>query len=661
MNKFADVVALTNGDPKKSIFTYAMPEFEAADQIRIGSLVSIPYGKKEIRGVVISLHDTKPSFITKPISELLYESPVITTTLIETAQWMAEYYHEPLRNCIETAMIFKKKVRIPKTILKEPSISEKLPGVTLNPEQKIAFDKIVASLHLHTTFLLHGITGSGKTEIYLRTIDEVLKLGKQVVYLVPEIALTPQTITRVEERFPGKTSVLNSQVSDGERYTAFLGSFSGEKPIVIGSRSALFAPFPNIGLIIIDEEHDHSFKQEASPRYHAVETAKHMAEQLNIPLILGSATPRVEDFYLAKQNSSVQLLTLSERAMNAVLPKVKIVDMRTELKKRNFSTLSDDLENSLALALEKGEQSLLFLNKRGVASSLMCRMCGWTAQCPRCSIALTLHKEYADGQANMLVCHHCDYSTKMIYQCPDCDSLYIKPLGSGTERVEQDILKVFPNARILRMDRDTTTAKGSHEKIYVSFLNHEADILIGTQMITKGWDIPNVTLVGIVNADTALHMPSYSAAENSFSLITQVAGRAGRAQKQGTVILQSYTPEHYAVVTAAMHDYADFYTKEISFRKSLLYPPFSHLAQLVYCDEKQERAEYKAEVLFKKLDTVAKAFPTIEVLGPTTGIIPRLRNKWYYQILLKGDKKIIDQLIESVPSDWIIDIDPISA
>ncbi|MDQ3099331.1 MAG: primosomal protein N' [bacterium] len=660
MNKFADIVALTNGDPKKSVFTYGMPEFEAADLIQVGSLVSVPYGKKEIRGVVIALHDSIPSFPTRPISELIYETPVITSQLIDTARWMSEYYHEPLRNCIETVMIFKKKVRIPKAKIQKKMEIARNP-VILNTEQQTAFDQILTSINTHTTFLLHGITGSGKTEIYLQVMDAVIKQGKQVIYLVPEIALTPQTIKRVEERFPGKTSVLNSQVSDGERYAAFLGSITGEKPIVIGSRSALFTPFPRIGLIIIDEEHDHSLKQESSPRYNAVQTAKHMAEELKIPLILGSATPRVEDFYLSRESSTVQLLTLTERAMNAFLPKVTIVDMRVELKKRNFSTLSDDLESALALALEKGEQSLLFLNKRGVASSLMCRMCGWTAECPRCSIALTLHKEYASGLSNMLVCHHCDYQNKMIFQCPDCESLYIKPLGSGTERVEQDILKVFPKARILRMDRDTTTAKGSHEKIYLSFLNHEADILIGTQMITKGWDIPNVTLVGIVNADTALHMPSYSAAENSFSLITQVAGRAGRAQKQGTVVLQSYTPEHYAVTAAAMHDYADFYTKEIGFRKSLMYPPFSQLAQLVYCDEKQEKAEYKAEVLFKKLESTAKELQNIEVLGPTTGIIPRLRNKWYYQILLKGDKKSIDLLIETVPPDWTIDVDPISA
>ncbi len=661
MHTFADIVALTNGDPKKSIFTYAMPEFEAAELIQIGSYVSVPYGKKEIHGVVVALHDTTPSFITKPISELLYETPVLTTGLIKLAQWMSKYYHEPLRNCIDTVLIFKKKVRLPKVKpIKNVSL---VPRVVLNTEQKIAFDAI-ATVQQHTTFLLHGVTGSGKTEIYLQIMEEVLEKGKQVIYLVPEIALTPQTIKRVEERFPGKTSVLNSQVSDGERFAAFIGCTTGERPIVIGSRSALFSPFSNLGLVIIDEAHDHSFKQEASPHYHAVETAEQLTEELDIPLILGSATPRVSDYYKSTTKNDWRLLTLTERAMKAALPKVKIVDMRTELKKRNFSTLSDDLETALRLTLEKKEQSLLFLNKRGIASSLMCRMCGWTAECPRCSIALTLHKELFGSLNNMLLCHHCDYQTKMIHQCPNCESLYIKPLGSGTERVEQDILKVFPKARILRMDRDTTTQKGSHERIYTSFLNQEADILIGTQMITKGWDIPTVTLVGIVNADTALHMPSFSSAENSFSLITQVAGRAGRATKQGSVVLQSYNPEHYAVLAAAQHDYADFYTKEIGFRKSLSYPPFSHLAQLVYSDEKQERAEYKAEVLFKKIESLIKELSleeSVEVLGPTTGIIPRLRNKWYYQILLKGAKQTIDQLIDMVPNDWTIDVDPTSA
>ncbi len=662
--KYADIVALTNGDPKKSVFTYAMPEFEAAHLIQPGSLVAVPYGKKEIRGVVIKLHDTAPEFATKPISELIYESPVLTPELIETATWMAEYYHESLRDCIETVMIFRKKVRLPKQKKTAEAELARAP-VVLTPEQQTAFDVITSSLDSHATYLLHGVTGSGKTEVYLQIMEQVLAAGKQVVYLVPEIALTPQTIKRVEQRFPGKTSVLNSQVSDGERFAAFLGCITGERPIVIGSRSALFAPFHNLGLVIIDEAHDHSFKQEASPRYHAVRTAQQMAEVRSIPLILGSATPRIEDYFKPQSGAPHwKLLTLSERALNASLPKVKIVDMREELKKRNFSTLSDDLELALKQAMTKGDQALLFLNKRGVASSLMCRMCGWTAECPRCSIALTLHRELLGEFSNMLVCHHCDYQTKMVLQCPECESLYIKPLGSGTERVEQDIKKIMPQVRILRMDRDTTTTKGSHERIYHSFLKHEADILIGTQMITKGWDIPNVTLVGIVNADTALHMPNYSSAENSFSLITQVAGRAGRAEKQGNVILQSYNPDHYAVTAAAMHDYTDFFTKEIGFRKSLLYPPFSDLVQLVYCDEKQEKAEYKAEVLAKKLESTAKELgltEAVEILGPTTGIIPRLRNKWYYQLLLKGNKVDLDKLVAIVPNDWTIDVDPVSS
>lgn len=614
MNQFVDVVALTNGDPKKSVFTYAMPDFESAYLIKKGSLVSVPYGKKEVRGVVIALHNNTPSFATRPVSELIYEYPVLTDHLIKTAVWMSQYYHEPLRNCIETVMMFKKKVRLPKI---KPVIKEIIDPVILNTQQKKSLDSIIESIDRYNTFLLHGVTGSGKTEVYLQVMQEVIARGKQVIYLVPEIALTPQTIKRVERRFPGQTTLLNSQVSDGERYAAFLGCLREEKSIMIGSRSALFAPFLNIGLIIIDEEHDHSFKQEASPRYHAVKTAQYMAETLGIPLILGSATPRVEDSYKA-QIGQLKLLTLSERALNASLPKVKVVDMREELKKRNFSTLSDDLEEGLKSVLEKGEQALFFLNKRGIASSLMCRMCGWVAECPRCSIALTLHKELGE-QSNMLVCHHCDYQIKIILQCPECDSLYIKPLGSGTEKVEQDIIKVFPHARILRMDRDTTTQKGSHEKIYTSFLNGEADILIGTQMITKGWDIPNVTMVGIVSADTALHMPNYSAAETSFSLITQVAGRAGRANKQGIVILQSYNPEHYGIEAASRHDYEDFYTKEIGFRKSLLYPPFSHLTQLVYSDEKQEKVEYKSEVLFKKLVSFRKELgieDSLEILGP---------------------------------------------
>lgn len=664
MNNFVDVVALIPGDPTKSVFTYSIGELE----LQLGQLVMIPYGKREVAGVVFGLHNNEPEFATRPVSSIVLPEPVLTPHLIATANWMAKYYHEPLRNCVETVMLYRKKVRLPKE--KQQSWEHEEKNITLTEEQQHAFGTIVRSLNTYTSFLMFGVTGSGKTEIYLRVMDEVLKQGKQVVYLVPEIALTPQTIARVESRFPGKTSVINSQISEGERYRAFLECISGERPIVIGSRSALFAPFPNVGLIVIDEEHDQSYKQDASPHYNAVTTAQFMGKELSIPVILGSATPRLEDYFLSvkrkaesEQGTDHVLLTLKNRALDALLPKVHIVDMREELKKRNFSTLSDDLENAVRSALERKEQSILFLNKRGIASSVMCRMCGWTAECPHCSVALTLHNELYSVLSNKLVCHHCDYMQEMVHQCPQCESLYVKALGSGTERIEQDLKKLFPQARVLRMDRDTTSKKGSHEEIYRAFVRHDADILIGTQMITKGWDIPNVTLVGIVNADTALHMPYYAASENTFSLITQVAGRAGRGGKQGLVILQTYNPENYAVISAAEHSFEKFYDYELGFRKQLNYPPFSHLAQLVYADPKDDKAAYKADILGKLLERKLVELPEteqekIEILGPAPCLIPKLRNKWYYQILLKGEMSVIDQLLTIVPTDWKINVDP---
>ncbi len=661
MSRFADIVALIPGDPTKSSFTYSTGDLP----LEIGHCVVVPYGKKEVQGIVVTLHDTEPEFTVRDVVSIVVELPVLTLQLIKTAHWMAEYYHEPLRMCIETVLLFRKKVRLKKRANPNPDAITEV-HLTFYEEQQFAYNTIVRSLNTFTSFLLFGITGSGKTEIYLQVIADVLKQGKQVIYLVPEIALTPQTIARVEQRFPGKTSVINSQISEGERYQAVLDCLSGERPIVIGSRSALFAPFNNLGAIIIDEAHDGSYKQDASPHYHAVKTAEHIAQALSIPLILGSATPRVEDYFLTEQvleNNPHKLLTLKNRALDAALPKVHIVDMREELKKRNFSTLSDDLENAIRSALERKEQVLLFLNKRGIASSLLCRMCGWTAECPRCAVALTLHKELFGSLSNKLVCHHCDHMEDIVQQCPSCSSLYIKALGSGTERIEQDLHKLFPAARVLRMDRDTTTRKGSHEEIYTKFVTHQADILIGTQMITKGWDIPNVTMVGIVNADTALHMPYFKSAEQTFALITQVAGRAGRGDKKGIVVLQTYNPEHFGILSAAEHSFEKFYAQEIEFRKSLLYPPYSHMAQLVYSDLSEEKAASKADVLVKLLDRqlVETGSDAVEILGPTTGLIPKLRNKWYYQILLKGDKAIIDRLLAIVPVGWKVNIDPESA
>jgi primosomal protein N' (replication factor Y) len=660
---YADIVVFTNGDPKNSTFTYSVPT-EFQENATVGMYVTVPYGKKNAEGIIKRLHNEKPSFATKDFTSIVFESAVLPDYLIKTADWMSKFYHESIKNCFETVTFFRKKVRLKKRNEMDQTLPEHT--VVLMDDQRNAFEKISKSFGKQTTFVLHGITGSGKTEVYLAVIEELIKQGKQVIYLVPEIALTPQTIMRVEKRFPNRTSVLHSQVSEGERYQAFLDCLSGEKQIMIGSRSSLFAPFPNLGAIVIDEEHDNSYKQDSSPHYNAVTTAEYICQTLSIPLILGSATPRINDYFKTTDDPSNttknwELLTLSTRALNASLPKVKIVDMREELKKRNFSTLSDELQDELIRTIDLEEQAILFLNKRGVASSLMCRMCGWTAECPRCAVSLTVHNDMYGVLKDMLLCHHCDYHMRKPQRCPNCTSPYIKELGSGTEKIEQDIKALIPTARIVRMDRDTTVRKGSHQEIYSTFLNHEADILIGTQMITKGWDIPNVTLVGIVNADTALHLPQYASSERAFALITQVSGRAGRADKPGKVVLQSYNPDHYAVVNAAKHAYNDFYNFELGFRKQLKYPPFSQLALLVTSDLNQEKAEYRAEVLYKKLAAEAAVIGNnlVEVLGVSTGIIPKLRNKWYYQIVLKGEKTAIDQLLDLVNvADWKINVDP---
>jgi primosomal protein N' (replication factor Y) len=506
-------------------------------------------------------------------------------------------------------------------------------------------------------FLLHGVTGSGKTEIYLYALDQAISLRRRAIVLVPEIALTPQTISRFSARFPGRVAVLHSKLSMGEQFDEWQRIRDGAFDVVIGSRSAIFAPQPDLGLIVIDEEHEWTYKQQdQSPRYHAREVAIKLAQLTGSAVILGSATPDLESYHRA-QIGDYRLLQLTERIAEARLPKVEIVDMRQELKDGNRSIFSRSLLQAITKALTAGEQVILFLNRRGTASFVQCRDCGFVLRCRRCDISLTYH-----GTQDSLICHQCGYEISVPHICPECFSKRIRFLGIGTQRVEEEVAKAFPNARLLRWDRDVTRGKHSHEEILDRFLAHDADILIGTQMIAKGLDLPLVTLVGVINADVGLYFPDFRSSERTFQILTQVAGRAGRGTLGGRVVIQSYSPEHYAIQFAAEHDYHAFYDREFAFRRQQDTPPCNRLTRLTYSHTNaalcQREAERMQQLLKAEIDSWGLAETSL--IGPAPAYTQRVRGRYRWQIVIRSPDPLTILCQVPIPQGWVVDIDPIS-
>ena len=498
--------------------------------------------------------------------------------------------------------------------------------IILTPKQQQISDEIWQEYQagIRNTYLIRGVTGSGKTEVYFDIIERVVKDGKQVIFLIPEIALTVAMVERFHQRFGERVSVLHSKLSDGERFDQYERAKAGELDIMIGPRLALFTPFPELGLILLDEEHEPSYKSEAPPKYHAREVALQRAKMCNASVILGSATPSVESYYKA-QCGEYKLFTLDERVGESRIPDISIVDMRKELKARNFSIFSRSLREKIQERLERKEQILLFLNRRGYAGFISCRQCGFVLECPHCQVSLTEHNN------GKMICHYCGYETIKSSICPSCGSKYIASFGTGTQKVEEYARKEFPNARILRMDRDTTSRKGAYEEILKAFESQEADILIGTQMIGKGHDFNNVTLVGALAADLSLFANDYRASERTFQLLCQVAGRAGRRERYGEAVIQTYQPEHYSITAAKKQDYEEFYQQEITYRKMLQYPPLGHLLAilLVSLDEKQVE---KASIL---LTEAAKEKMGEKVIGPANAYHYRLKDRYRKVIYLK--------------------------
>lgn len=480
------------------------------------------------------------------------------------------------------------------------------------------------------TYLIHGVTGSGKTEVYMEMIARVAAKGRQAIVLIPEIALTFQTVMRFYRRFGDRVSIMNSRLSAGERYDQMMRAKAGEIDVMIGPRSALFTPFPNLGLIVIDEEHENTYKSEQIPRYHARETAIARAKLEQASVILGSATPSVEAMYRAK-HGEYKLLELHKRSGNQEMAQVHVVDLRKELRDGNRSILSRKLQQMIADRLQKKEQIMLFLNRRGYAGFISCRECGFVVKCPHCDVSLSYHRN------GKMVCHYCGYEQERVQICPECGSRHIGEFKAGTQQIEEVVKKHFPEAKVLRMDLDTTRSKDGHEKILAAFANEEADILVGTQMIVKGHDFPNVTLVGILAADMSLYSNDYRAGERTFQLLTQAAGRAGRGAKKGEALIQTYSPDHYAIVTAAAQDYEAFYEEEIHYRELMGYPPVDNLLAILVSCEKEALLETGCKYL-KEFAVRISSAEEVAIIGPASPGIGKINDVYRKVLYLKTEK-----------------------
>ncbi|MFH1479565.1 MAG: primosomal protein N' [Candidatus Omnitrophota bacterium] len=632
--------------PVEGLFTYSVPK-ELENDIKIGSLVKVPFGKKNLTGFAVKFSSNTYIKNIRPITDIINKDITLDPIIFELSKWISEYYYCSLGEAISATMpgVLKKhlsKKRAGKKKGKEEEFEYKDGSdkhLDPNKEQRDALASIKDCIDkkLHKVFLLHGVTGSGKTEVYLQSIQHALHLGRSSIVLVPEISLTPQTVARFKARFGDKIAVLHSRLLGSERLSEWQRIKKGEARIVVGARSAVFAPLTDLGLIVVDEEHETSYKQESVPRYNARDAAIKRSELSNAVTILGSATPSLETFYKA-QNKLYVLVELPERIDSRLMPKVDIIDMRDEAnRKKTPSIFSYSLKSWIEKDIAQGKQVMLFLNRRGFSTFISCRKCGHVITCKKCSVSLTYH-----FYKKKLICHHCSYNIDPPNVCPECNSSYVKYWGMGTERVESELHRYFPNIRIARMDTDATNKRGSHEKVLSKFKDHKIDILIGTQMIAKGHDFPKVTLVGVVSADTALNLPDFRSGERTFNLLTQVAGRAGRSDLGGRVIIQSYTPHHYAIQAAKDHDYGTFYAKEIELRKELMLPPITHMVSLTLCSRNEEKVLKIAEALrnkFKKLDKSNK----IDIVGPAPAPISRMKGQYRWNLFLKS--KAVEDII----------------
>ncbi|HBA27530.1 MAG TPA: primosomal protein N' [Nitrospinae bacterium] len=644
-NLFAEVVF---GVPINRVFLYKIPE-KLKSLSKKGIRVFAPFGRRNLIGYIVALQDKSDPVLrhngtcieTKELIEILDAEPVVNDEMLKFTRWISDYYLCPWGEVIESAMpewvdvkivnkreIKRVKERSQKSEVRSQKPKGKDSDFPLTTYQENVINKIKNKIdeEKHQVFLLHGVTGSGKTEVYIRATVEALKKGKKVIVMVPEITLTLQLFQRFSNVFVNRVAILHSGFTQRERYNEWMKVRNNEVDIVIGARSAVFAPFENIGLIIVDEEHDTAYKQDTNPRYNGRDIAIVRGKYSNAVVILGSATPSMESFYNS-QTSKYEYLHLPGRIDKKSLPLIEIVDIK------GVNIISDRLRSEMEKRIEKKEQTLLFINRRGSATFIQCSDCGYVWRCKNCSVSLTYHKK-----DNLCVCHYCGYSETVSDTCPQCKGYTINYKGKGTQKIEDEIRALFPNSNIERMDRDTVRKRGEAGRILKGIDERSVDILIGTQMIAKGHDYPGITLVGIVSADESLNIPDFRASERTFQLITQVAGRAGRGDINGDVILQTYNPDHYSVKCAKEYDFIGFYNQEGGLREALNYPPYSKMVSFRIEGSNEKGVEQFSHNFGKILDEIIGWQNDIEKLGPSKAIIYKIRNRYRWQILLKGRK-----------------------
>jgi len=610
-----------------------------------GMRVLIPFGKgnKKCEGVILSREIKNEYEKLKSIISLIDEQPVLSAENIKLAFWMSDRFfctvYDALRIMLPAKMSSKRKAKI-KEFKKTESDS-----IELNTEQKAVYDGLLPLLKSKTpeAALLYGVTGSGKTQVYIKLIESTLSKGKTAIVLVPEIALTPQTVKIFSSHFGEDVAVLHSALGTGQRYDEWKRIYDGNVKVVIGTRSAVFAPLSNIGLIVIDEEQEHTYKSESSPRYHAREIAKYRVTKSSALLLLSSATPSVESMYAAK-TGKYKLFHLKNRYNERDLPPVIIADMKKELLLGNGKTISSVLKAELDKNLENGEQSILFINRRGTSPLVACGECGYTYKCRNCSVSMTYHTSN-----KRLLCHYCGFSLSAPANCPECSGK-LKFVGAGTQKIEMELQNIYPDVSIIRMDADTTSRKDSHDKLLSAFRRREAQILLGTQMVTKGLDFENVTLVGVLSADLSLYMSDYRANEKSFSLITQVVGRSGRGEKPGRAVIQTFTPEHKVIALASQQDYDGFYENEITLRKALGSPPVLDLIALTMTGTDESKIIKSCQRLKNALQSYFKGMSEIKLLGPAPAVVSKVSNKYRYRLLVNcaNNKKIREIIAHTI-------------
>ena len=648
---YARVIIDITNEALDHAYTYRVPENL---RLQVGDKVKVPFGTaRGPRSAYVLQLTEQADFAPERIKDILEKDAQaisVTDQLMQLAVWMSREYGTTLNQCLKTVLPVKRSVRRnSRRIDPLAAYQEQDRGFALNEEQQAAAEQVIAGLPAGDSdnkgkqplrYLLFGITGSGKTEVYLRIIEEVLQRGRQVILLIPEISLTYQTVLRVSARFRGRVAVMHSRMSLGERYEQYLRCARGEVDILVGPRSAIFAPFEKLGIIIMDEEHEGAYKSETAPRYETREVARQRALLAGCPVLYGSATPSL-DLYTEARDGSVKLLRLTRRAHpGSHVSETEIADLREELLRGNRSVFSAALRQHMEEALNRKEQVMLFMNRRGYSSFVSCRSCGEAVRCPHCDVSLTLHR---DGQ---LRCHYCGHQEPLMKKCPKCGSPYLAPFGFGTEKLETVTREMFPEARVLRMDADTTKRKGGHEAILKAFREEKADILIGTQMIVKGHDFPKVTVVGLIAADLSLSAPDFHAQERTFQLITQAAGRAGRDSRPGHVVIQTYQPEHYAILLACQQDYEGFYQREMLYRRMLGYPPQEHLLTIQLASGDENFLSYVAAQSVQRLQPHA-ARQEAELIGPLNAGIYRIKDIYRKIVYIKHpDHDIIIRLRE---------------